>query len=363
MIELRVNGNVHGGWKDARVTRSIDRACGDFSMTVSERYPGQASNMDIRPGDQCTVQVNGQTVITGYVDEVKPKGTHNTHDVEFSGRSRTQDLVDCSVVHKSGQWTGRPLSAIARDIVAPFGIGLELRAPANGIIPDFQLTQGETAFNAIERLCAMQALLVCDDARGNLVITRSGNARASGQIRLKTDDASRNRNNVLSYAGNFSWRERFSRYIIKGQSAGTDNWFGAAASSIQAEVADTGVNRYRPLIVLAETQVGGASAQERAAWERSTRRGKSIGVEYKVQGWTQDTDGNLWMPNTMVPVDDDVNQVHGELLVVSCSWEAGTQGSTTTIKVAPAEAYDVLRETNKGYQAKWADLRSVAPQR
>lgn len=360
MIELRVNGRSYGGWKEARVARGVDRAAGDFSLTVSDRWPGQSVPQDVRPGDACQVMVNGQTVITGYVDEVKPNYGPTTHEVQFSGRSKTADLVDCSVVHSSGQWSGASLRGIVRDLVSPFGLSVVEQAPLTAGIPDFQIQPGETAFNALERVCAVQGLLVCDDARGNVVFARAGTVRGTGQIRFKRGDAEvRNRNNVLNAAGTFSWRERFSRYIVKGQAAATDDWNGLQAAGVEAEVSDTEIGRYRPLIVIAEEQVGGATAQQRAKWERSTRRGKGLVIEYTVQGWVQDTSGTLWEPNTLVSVDDDYQQVRGTLLIAGCTYQIGQSGSTTVLRVCAPEAFDVLKDiVSKGYTSKWSDLRT-----
>ena len=67
-VELRIDDRIYGGWKTVRVRRSIETIAGTFSLSVSEHWPGQQSLKAILPGQKC----RGETVITGYIDDVAP---------------------------------------------------------------------------------------------------------------------------------------------------------------------------------------------------------------------------------------------------------------------------------------------------
>lgn len=342
-ITLTVNGEAHGGWKTARVTRSLDHAAGDFSLTISERWPGQIAPKAIRPGDACVVAVNGQAVITGWVDDVQPKYDATTHEVTFVGRSRTNDLVDCSAIHSPGQWRGLKLEAIAAELAAPFKVSVVAEVSTGAPFPSFSVQQGETVFEAIERMTRMRGVIVTDDNLGNLVITRARRGRASGTLRHRRENG--DANNILSGTGTFNVQSRFSHYLVKGQSPGSDNWHGEKASGAKSEVVTDGnIGRYRPLLLVAEASADGVSATDRARWERARRGGKSVALEYRVQGWTQDGSGSLWVPNQLVAVEDDFLGVWGALLVAQVTYEIGASGTTTTMRLHPPEAFELLPE-------------------
>lgn len=342
-ITLIVNGEAHGGWKTARVTRSLDHAAGDFSLTISERWPGQITPKAIRPGDACVVAVNGQAVITGWVDDVQPKYDATTHEVTFVGRSRTNDLVDCSAIHSPGQWRGVSLETIARDLAGPFKVGVVVDTATGAPFSDFSIQQGETVFEAIERMARMRGLILTDDNLGNLVITRARRGRATGTLRHRRDNG--DANNILSGSGTFNVQSRFSQYIVKGQSPGSDEWAREASTEVKSEVVTDGnVGRYRPLLLVSEASADGVSATDRARWERARRGGKSVALEYRVQGWTQDGTGALWVPNQLVAVEDDFLGVWGALLVAQVTYEIGASGTTTTMRLHPPEAFELLSE-------------------
>lgn len=118
--ELLVGTSIYGGWQRVSVTRSIEQVANSFDLEVTERWPGQSTSRPIRPGEECTLKLDDETVITGYVDDAEPTFDRQSHGISVRGRDATGDLVDCSAVHKTGQWMNAPLDRIATDLCAPF---------------------------------------------------------------------------------------------------------------------------------------------------------------------------------------------------------------------------------------------------
>lgn len=346
-IEVRVGGVNYGGWKTARVTRAIDQAAGDFAVTLTERYPGQPFEVPIKPGDACQVLVNGDKVLTGYVDDVKVDYDANDHILEITGRSKTADLIDCSAIHKPGQWRGVKLERIAAQLVAPFGLDvvLDLGVDTGDPFDKFAIQQGEKVFAAIERMCRMRGVLASDTTGGDLLITKAGTARSTGAIRFRAVDG--RENNVLAGRGTYSMRQRHSDYIVKGQTTGSDTRHGAAVAQPKATVTDANVPRYRPLLVVAEGKADAKAAKDRAEWERARRAGESIKFDYTVQGWVNDTDGALWRPNRLVPIEDDFLRFYGDLLIAETTFEIGPAGTVTRLKLGPVEAFEKRDDKGK----------------
>ena len=102
------------GWTSLNVTRAIDRMTSDFHISVSERWDGTGPTWQIQRGDACLLRIGSDTVLTGYVNTYAPEFDANNHRVQISGRSKTQDLVDCTPDFRGGQFRGYTLEAIAR---------------------------------------------------------------------------------------------------------------------------------------------------------------------------------------------------------------------------------------------------------
>lgn len=331
-VELVTGGRSFEGWKAMRIARSMDAMCGGFELEVSEIWPGSSVSRHIQPGEACAVQLGGERVITGYVDEVEVDEDAQRHTVRVSGRDKTADLVDCSAIHKGGQWRGRTIAQIAADLCAPFGIQVTVAADVGKALPSFALQEGETVFCALERLARIRALLLVADGQGNLVMTRAGTRRVTTALVRGQ--------NVLAARGLLSMRDRFSTYIAKGQAAGTDFFNGTAASQVTATASDALVPRYRPMVLLGESQDVAASLKQRVQWEANVRAARSTDIEVTVQGW-EHAEG-LWQPNTLARLIHPALRIDADLLITSVTFELSESGSLTQLAMTRADAYTVL---------------------
>lgn len=332
--ELTVDGLIYGGWRRVAVTRSIEQIANTYELGVTERWPGQSSSRPIRPGSPCRVALDGETVITGFTDDSDPAYDKQSHELEIKGRDATGDLVDCSAIYKTGQWFNATLDRIARDLCAPFGIKVINEAGAFTPFSDFKIEEGETVFECIERGARLKAVLLIADSKGGLVITRAGKRKA--QTALVEGE------NILAARGHFSWKDRHSTYTIKGQERGTDDFSGENAAGPSATVRDEVINRYRPLVVLAEAHGAHATFRDRAEWERNVRMGRGNRASITVQGW-RDGSGALWQPNTLVQVHSpELWLDDAEMLIVGCAHTLDDNGTRTTLSIARREAFDLV---------------------
>lgn len=335
-VTLAVNGVEYGGWTEVEIVRSIEQIAGTFSLKVSERFPESPVSRPIRPGDECTLLIGGEVVITGHVDDVDISHDAASHEVTVRGRDATGDLVDSAAVHEPGEWSERRLDRIAADLAKPFGISVRAAADVGKPFPKFRLEEGETAFEAIERMCRQRAILPVSDGKGGLVLTRRGTARAPAALVLGL--------NIKAASGSFSDRERFQRYIVKAQQSGNDFLSGEAAASPKAEASDPAIARYRPAIVLAEEQGDGATLAERAKWEASVRAGRARRGEITVQGFRAGgAGGRLWNPNQIVSVEDEFLGINADMLIATVAFRlTGADGRVSVLSVARPEAFDLI---------------------
>lgn len=331
-VELRVAGAFWGGWKSVRIERGIEQIAGTFELSVTDRWAEQSTVRQINPGQPCQVTIDAATVITGYIDTVEPSYDSGQHSITVTGRDRTGDLVDCAAIHGSGQWSGRRLDQIAADLCVPFGIKVLRDTDVGSAFVQFAIEDSESVFECLERAARMKAVLLVSDGHGNLVLTRAN--RGAPVATLVQGE------NILAGRGEYSWRERHSWYIVKSQGIGDDEFNGGVVAQQRAEARDSNVDRYRPLIILAEDQGTGANLGQRARWERNVRMGRANRATVTVQGWAYE--GALWQPNTMVRLTSPMLYADDDLLVVATTFTLDDRGARTELQLTRREAFDLV---------------------
>ncbi|TNH03165.1 phage tail protein [Testudinibacter sp. TR-2022] len=207
-VELFLNGKIFSGWKTLSVFRSLEAMSGQFDLGIAVRPEDDVSVL--KAGSSLILKMGGQTVITGYLDELRQRIEGENKEVAVSGRDKTADLVDCAVIHSSYQFKGQTLKQIAETICKPFGINVvwvATEAGATEVIPVWQVEPGETAFDTLSKAARHKGVLVTSDVDGNLVFTDPGKTKVGNLILGQ---------NLLSLEVTDSWAQRFSLYRIIG---------------------------------------------------------------------------------------------------------------------------------------------------
>jgi len=331
-VVLLVQGCYYRGWKTLEATVGMEQIAGSFTVTASDRWQATALSWPIMPGSPCSLLLGPVPVIFGYVDEAVPEYNDRSHSQRISGRDSTGDLVDCAAIYKSGQWKKADLLKIANDLCSPFGIPVRADVSVGKPFDVFALQDGETVFEALDRAGRQRGVLFVSDANGGLIITRAGmsfipTALVKGQ-------------NIERGSATYDYKDRFSKYIIKGQAPGSDEYSKPEDHmQLKSEAEDADVTRYRPTIIHAE-QGDNSTYADRAKWECNVRAGRSVRLQYTVTGWEY-LPGNLWQPNKMVMVMDDFLRIAKQMLICRCTYTLDDGGSRTTLELCPREAFEV----------------------
>ncbi|MCY1008514.1 hypothetical protein OV079_23735 [Nannocystis pusilla] len=363
---LRVDGRDLSGWTSVQIIRALDQLADTFDLAIST---SRASSAEIVEGAACEVIYRGEKLISGYIDDVDLSDTSTSSSLSVSGRSRAGDLVDCSAIHKP--WRKRSGLEIARDICKPFGISVDLEI-ATGTLGEegyFKIEDGETVFDVLDRLARLNGARLCSYPDGSIRFTRTGLLHYPDVLIARGI-------NIASAHVRRSMAQRFSDYVFKAQLAADDETFGEAVA-IKYEVRDDAVPRHRPLVVQTETQPRNTKGQFvegepikhplqlAATWERNTRAGKSLQMEYVLvdrknpkRSWEHAR--GVWEPNIVVAVEDDVYGIDGEFLVTQVTMTRDSAGGTRTqVTLTPPEAYDVKvppkRKKPKGEGSRFDD--------
>jgi prophage tail gpP-like protein len=336
-LELLVNGVNYAGWESIGVTRAMDAAATAFTVTLTERWeggnslPAQVEPWPILPGDACEVRLGGVPMVVGYIDIFRPSFSADDHSINVQGRDKVGDLIDCSAVHSPDEWKNIDLLRFAQALAKPFGVTVVTDVDVGAPFAVCKLQQGETAFKAIERYARQRRVLLMPNGAGGLLITRAGARRA--QVALVQGE------NIKSASGTIDHSQRFSNYLVKGQAGYSPESDGETEAHIEGAVTDSGIKRYRPMLLVAETGGTAGGLKERATWEANSRIGKSAGASITVQGWRQRPGGPLWEPGLLVNVRSSWLRMDGEMIIRQATYERGDGGTTTKLDIVSPQTF------------------------
>lgn len=335
-LKLKVNGSLYSGWHDITVISSLKQAAAAFELSVTERWQGRPDinrieqTWKLRAGDACSVLMDDELLITGFIDVHSASISDSDHTVSVSGRSRTADLVDCSAVHTPGNFKKQNLLMIANTLTKPFGVSTVLgdSATAAQSIEKFELNNGETVFGAIERAARKQQYLVTDNAAGELVLAQAGTSAYSFPLSGWT---------AATFTADYSGRH--SIYIAKAQQHGANFSDPLEAARVPGTVTDSAIGRYRPLIVRPEGSTSRAEATKRLRWQANRDIGESLRMTATMSGF-RNPDGDIWQKNRLVYVYDRALGIDHQLLIEGVRFNLSEQtGSTTELQLVHPGAY------------------------
>lgn len=326
-VVLVVDGVRYAGWKSVRVTRSIESIAGQFALDVSDRWDGRNAPWPIAEEDPCRVEIDGTTVIDGYVDTRTPSGSSSSRALAYAGRDRAGALVDNSAVLSKWSYKNVNVADFVATLAKPFGVRVSLQP---GLVlpnvPKLVVDPGATVYEAIKRAAGDDGVLLVSDGAGGIMITRTGTRRAEPLIEGR---------NILSASAPYDATNRYYRYVILAQSAGTDTASGNA-TRIMAEAFDEGVRRReRVLLIRPDKGYSVADARRRVDWEARIRAARAETVTITVQGWKQ-SDGSLWPLNAITRVvAPKLVGVDGDMVITQVVHLIGTSRTTQLRLVRP----------------------------
>ena len=336
-VTLIISGRRLEGWTAATVTRALETVAGRFQITLSERDPGTEMRRAISPGEACVVELDGDRVLTGYVDSVSISYEAESHALTVVGRDATGDLVDCSAASQPGEWHDASLIEIASALTDPFGVPVRAEVDIGAPFRRFRIEEAESVFEAIERACRFRGVLPLASGDGALILGAPTRARSA--VRLERGV------NILSASGESSWIDRHSEYTLLGQQPGSDALTGPEAAHVSAQASDAGVTRHRPLTIVGEQALDTAEAQARIDWEASVRAARARSATITVQGWRETEGGALWAPGRLVRVTDDWLGLDRELLVSTTVQSISDGGTIARLTLYPSNAFVRQLET------------------
>ena len=342
-IVLTVNGTSFDGWKSIRISAGLDRLARDFDLGITFKMPG---NTDIykrvSPYDECTLTIDGEPILTGYVYAVPIRYDASTVSISLVGRSKTSLLIDCSTLGKS-QYKATSAERIITEICAEYGIEVDNQKAVTGTLISFVTEKGEKVIDSLRKIIAKHRIVLTDDGEGRLVIAKIGAIKANDALVLGE--------NILQCDAPNDWKEVYSEYRIAAQSASgapndADDGDGSEVEGgFTFERSITGELKPRRVLVIRESgKAISASVDARLQWEKLKRIADAKQRTYTVSGWQQ-SNGELWKPNQLVLVKDPLSGVEAEMLITECNYLSNPV-LKTEITVSDPQGFGEIPQTN-----------------
>lgn len=331
---LVIDGVPFKGWTGVSVTCSLDSAVRTFSFdSVPNKgglYGGLRSVGNARYGSDVKVLLGNSRVVSGWVEHINPRLKRDDVGVTIAGRSKTCDIVDCSIKTNT-PFLRVPLLTVAQALCLPYGVTVkgEIGSAAFSIVSMAHFHKDATVYAAIEKQCRKSRVRLYDDEYGTLHIgTGLDNTGAKGSLREGI--------NIENASVEFDGSQRFSSYEVHGVRVGAD--LDPALTVDSAAADDAIVPRYRMLRIRGESSADKAWCKARAEWEAITRAGQSITAEITVKGWEW-APGFIWKPGQMTAVLSEMLGITETLVINACTYTDGDKGPETQLTLQPMGAF------------------------
>lgn len=313
-VTVKASGQSFDAWEAVHVRASIGEAARSFRVTAAAE-DGLTELQALFPlWTPVDVSIGADLVCRGYVDERRATLSKDRGEVRIGGRSKSQDLIDCSAIHPTGRMEDVTLADVA-GALDQFGVGFSTEE-ALSKIPLVQITPGETGFAVLNRLAEAEGGTLAGQPDGSVAFwtAKRPKKHAGGLIQGQT---------VMHIEGGMNARKRHSKHHVRGQRAR-----GMASSDLEVEAtaSDRTVPRYRPLITSVQDDIDHGRAGKRARRHRDHAAGRGLTAVVKVPTW-RDDDGTLWTPGWLIWTESSFVGIVQDMLIEHVDFHmSGSEG-------------------------------------
>lgn len=325
-ITVAAGGGLWRAFERVMVRASFQEAARSFQLEVAAEPGAAATAWMFKAGTQVDILSNGSLMCHGFVDRYQPRlREHDTAIVTISGRSKSQDYIDSSAVHDTGQFKDKDPQEIA-SALDHFGVGVTTDEQLKKV-PIYRITPGETAFRCLEKLCREQGVFPVGQADGSIKITKGGKKKHAGALIEGV--------NIKEIEADHNWSGRHSDVIVRGQKP---YGHGEDALQIEGKARDAELGRYRPVIVFHDGDTDKDRAKKRAATRRDREAGNALKANVTVQGH-HDDGGTLWEPGALVFVDSTFADIHQDMAIETVTFSQDRkEGSIAVLSLVDPRA-------------------------
>ena len=328
VAEISLKGMRFRDWESVQVKLAEGESNNTFRLTVSEGKPlsSKFADLQIRPGDHCSITLAGVLAITGYVETRTVAYTAEQHGIEIIGVSHTKALADGAAMTKNGnEFRDKAWKPIADEVAKPVKVVAKTALP-NKPFRRASIPPGMSKFDFLEMLARQRGITMGTDKEGNLTArvqwTGGGDMLVEGYNILEgretmTIKAGGGPNDTVSQEPGYDLRRSIAQGTHGNKSSSTSN-VSTGGKGVPA------VNR-QP----AEHAGDQEDTKMRNKMESQQRGAEQLQVTIVVQGWLRPS-GGLWTPGEKVHVKSPMLIVDESLDLVSATFTQDNKSGTRT---------------------------------
>jgi prophage tail gpP-like protein len=291
------------------------------------------THTSVQRGQQCSVEVGGQRVLTGVVDKVSRGYSKTGRTLVVEGRDLLGVAVD-TYCTEFRTLAGKTLAEVADELLRTCAylersqvIYGETAFNAESAQDQAQIEPGETVFGVLRRMAQTRGLMVYCLADGTVVLDRPVSGLAS-RYRIRVKDG-RNDSAVLTARVVRDASREYSTIQVIGQRQDVDD----AGFNVSSTLAVEGAAFPKSYVVVHNGD--GQSPEAVARMVAEQHRAAAQQVTYTVSGHTQT--GDPWQIDELVYVwDDELNILGEQMLITGRTLELSkSRGRTTRLRLGP----------------------------
>jgi prophage tail gpP-like protein len=327
---LIVNGQRFTDWETVWIEHRWHDAYAFFRFTAAERdpMPQYWTRLQFKPGDSCTIELGGQTALTGMISDRETSYDAFNHSVQLIGKSNTFWGYKSSVDTKTGSFDGQSFEQVARAVLAPYPGAVKTIGTLNPLpFVKLQNEIGELTWAFLERIARPRGIVLGADALGNFLLI--------GQHTFPVSSELIEGFNIKNCKCLISHNYTFQEYDVVGQHSGDDQTYGSAANELKGTAPGTAPLASK-LITPAEQPITKPEAFDRAHQEAKWNQGTIITAQVAVYGWLRGGAG-LWKAGDVVHIKSPMAMLDMSLKIRTVTFEQNDRtGTQTTLElVAP----------------------------
>lgn len=334
-VTLKVGDYIFNGWDEIKIRKSMNEMACSFALVTDDFSYGDFSKWKMKLGDIARVYIHNKLVCTGYLDKIPIYYGNDDHYIQFVGRGKTSDLIDCTYEGTYNEWKNYPCLRIIKDLCSPFNIDVAVQSGLEDIvnqeIANFKANEGEFVYSLINDLCIDLGILPLDMGDGKLTLAQTSNEKLTDPIQRNVNVSS-----GLLVQDN---TDRYSSYTCKGYGNGTDQKSLADFIHPSGNVVDEAITRTRPFTIFADRPTDKGKCKNRAIYEARIRAGASRALLYEVMEFVQ-MNKEPWNINRLVNVRDGAFDISDTMLVSEVEWVMSPDiGQVTYMIVVDKDTY------------------------
>ena len=354
-MKIEVGGKVYTGFVAANAQLRLDAFSNSFGFEATAR---RDTPLPFTGGEACRILVDGELVLTGFIELVNVDYAPDNHSISIQGRDKTGDLVDSMIGNDAREGGLSDLQApisIARVVRTVIGhLGLDIKVFDEALPALFRESEdvmspepGDNVFEFLQKWSRKRQVLLSSTPSGDVLITSGSGRETRAYIHHEVGSA---KNNVLSSSYSYDSTGRFNVYRSIGQmnmvpraSTGGDVSDDAIVGQ-GANVSDINIRKGRQFILVSEALGSASDGKDRVAWERNIRRARGKVYGAQVNGYRNNL-GDLWKVGDIIQVKDAYVNTPSRMIINSVTFSLDLErGRRTDLGLMQKDAYQLELE-------------------